>query len=256
MANVIRLHNDDPDGPNEWWLRNIVRIQRENPNYCADKYAVFRTHRCGENEREEIIQVAHPTRGYMVQDVCKRCQQPDRRNGRVRRGREDSDSDVEDEPAEPVAAFTNRRQRALPAPETMPDPDFLNRMINDEDPRAAAREARLAAIERRRAADAQPAVRAPPHPPVGVNARALIAQAREEARQQRANEERRRALRESLDRRRQRVRNELAGRPNSSKRNRKYTRFGGMAIFTNTQKAPPCSLLKNKRTRNAIRSKG
>ncbi len=242
---MMHLRANDPEGPNEWWARNIMRIQRENPNYCTEKMAVFRTQRCREHDHEEILQVRHPTRGYMVQDVCKRCIQQGRRGTSVRRKREDSDDedsdDEDDEPEpEPAIAFVNRRQRALPANELVPDRAFVNQMQRDGDPQAEARAARLAAIERRRAqpapAPAQPApvpAQAPPHPPVGVHARALIAQARLEAAQRRNDENvreaRRRALRRSMDERRERDRRKISGRGGP-------TRFGGMVIFSNNQK--------------------
>ncbi len=269
---MIRLRNEDPEGPTTWWARNIMRIQRENPNYCAEKYAVFRTQRCRDGEQEEILQIPHPTRGYMVQDVCKRCLQHHGR-GSMRRGREDSDDD--DDEDEPEPAFANRRQRALPAAETGIDRAFVQQaqaaMHREEDPRAALRAARLAAIERRVAQPAAAPAQAPPHPPVGVNARALIAQARLEALQRRQaapvpapapapapapvipviEQARRRSLLEQREARRDRARRQLSGREERLSSKYKKTRFGGMVMFSNNQKAPKATVTtkKNKKSK-------
>jgi hypothetical protein len=226
---MIHIRHNDPEGPNEWWLRNIARIQRENPNYCREKNAVFRTHRCRENEDEEILNVRHPTRGYMVQDVCKMCRQRGRTS--MRRGR-DSDDDDDSDDDEPM--FQNRRQRGLQQGEAILMPGFLNdarnaqvEMVRDEDPRARMRAERLAAIERRAAAAAP----APAPAPVLTLAEA-----------------RRRSLRRSMDERRERARRQIQGLDQKPERRRdsKYTRFGGMMLFSNQSKATPSKKKKKK----------
>jgi hypothetical protein len=216
-----------------------MRIQRENPNYCAEKNAVFRTHRCRENEDEEIISIPHPTRGYMVQDVCKKCLQRGRSS--MRRGRSESDDDEVDAERRHI----DRRQRALPRGEAVVRPDFLHvartAMVRDEDPRARARAQRLAAIERRENAVPMDFEAVTPARVHNID-RERIRQARLErlgTNEQQLNEARRRSLRRSIDERRNRFRNRLSGRGASLDNDkRKKTRFGGMAIFSNKQKAP------------------
>ena len=275
---MLHLRANDPEGPNEWWLRNIARIQRENPNYCTEKYAVFRTHPCRENEDEEILHVHHPTRGYMVQDVCKRCRQRGGGGGagaggraaNVRRKRmessdessddDDSDSDSDDD----EAMFEGRRRRPLAQGEQVVMPHLA--MVPAEDPQARMRAARIAAVERRTAAAAAPPVPAPApfvapaHPPVGVDARELIRRARLErfqaAEHQALTDARRRSLRRSLDERRARARDQISGRGQSQERHRnsrydKKSRFGGMMIFSNQSKVASSKKKSVKKKKNS-----
>ena len=236
---MIHIRHNDPEGPNEWWLRNIARIQRENPNYCREKNAVFRTHRCRENEDEEILNVRHPTRGYMVQDVCKMCRQRGRTS--MRRGRDSDDDSDDSDDDEPV--FQNRRQRGLQQGEAVLMPGFLNQarnaqveMVRDEDPRARMRAERLAAIERR-AAVAAPA-------PVPGYQNDLV-------------EARRRSFRRSMDERRERSRRQIQGLDQKPERRRdsKYTRFGGMVMFSNNQKVPKNNKTSTKKKNTSTKNR-